>query len=90
VKLVMFSGKFVHHQERTQDEVDALIVGTVVLPELAKLVRLEEVARKTEINYTVMPVEEFIFRRSRRDPFVMGILGQSRVMIIGTETDLLS
>src|SRR3989344_2927275 len=90
IKLVMFSGKFVHHQERSQDEVDALIVGTVVIPELAKLVRAEEIARKTEINYTVMPVEEFTFRRSRRDPFVMGILGQSRVMIIGTETDLLS
>lgn len=90
IKLVMFSGKFVHHQERSQDEVDVLVVGTVVLPELAKLVRAEEVARKTEINYTLMPTEEFVFRRSRRDPFIMGILGQSRVMIMGTESDLLS
>lgn len=90
IRLVMFSGKFVHHQERSQEEVDVLVVGTVVLPELAKLVREEETARKTEINYTVMPPEEFTFRRSRRDPFVMGILGQSRVMIMGTENDLLN
>ena len=89
VKLVMFSGKFVHHHERSQDEVDVLVVGTVVLPELAKLVRAEEVVRKTEINYTAMLPEEFGFRRSRRDPFIMGILSQSRVMIMGTETDLL-
>ena len=90
IKFVMFSGKFVHHQERSQDEVDVLVTGTVGLPELAKLARAEEIARKTEINYTAMPAAEFEFRKARRDPFVVGILNQSRVMVIGTETDLLN
>lgn len=88
LKLVMFSGKFVHRQERQQDEVDVLVVGTVVLPELAKLIRAEEAVRKTEINYTAMLPEEFGFRKSRRDPFIMTIINQSRVVIIGNEQEL--
>jgi hypothetical protein len=63
-------------------------VGTVVLPELAQLVKLEETRRGRELNYTVMTEEEFAFRKRRRDPFVIGILTGSRVMIVGDEEEL--
>jgi hypothetical protein len=68
--------------------VDVLVVGEVVLPELAALIRAEEEKRGQEINYTVMTPEEFIFRKRRRDPFLLGILGGPRVMIIGEEEEL--
>ncbi|MBI4035177.1 MAG: hypothetical protein HY381_02160 [Candidatus Chisholmbacteria bacterium] len=90
IKLVMFSGKFVHYQERRQDEVDVLVVGTVVLPELAKLIRAEEANRKSEVNYTAMTGEEFGFRKARRDPFIVSIISQSRVIVIGSEEDLVT
>ena len=60
------------------DEVDLLIVGNVVLPELALLVREEEKRLNTEINYTVMTEEEFDFRKKKRDPFIVSILSGSR------------
>lgn len=88
---IMFSGRFARHKERKkEDEVDILLVGDITLPELAALVRAEESKRKTEINYTVMTREELQFRKQRRDPFLLGILAQSRVMIIGDENDLVS
>jgi hypothetical protein len=73
---------------RGKNDVDLLIVGEVVLPELAALVRQEEEARKTEINYSVMKQDEFLFRKERRDPFLLGILSKSRVMIVGDEEGL--
>jgi hypothetical protein len=86
---VMFSGKFVRRIERKkEDEVDILVVGEVVIPELAALIRMEESKRGKEINYTVMSREEFDFRKKRRDPFLLGILAGSRTMIIGDEVDL--
>ena len=88
LKLVMFSGRFVRRKERQQNEVDVLIVGSVVLPQLAALIREEEARRGQEINYTAMTTEEFEFRRSRRDPFLLGILGGSRIMIVGNEDEL--
>ena len=88
IKFAMLSGKFVRHKDRQQNEVDLLIVGDVVLPELAAIVRKEEARRSTEINYSVVTQDEFLFRRERRDPFLLGILAKSRVMIIGDEEGL--
>jgi hypothetical protein len=86
---IMFSGKFTRHKPRKKDdEVDILIVGDIVLPELATIIRAEESKRNYEINYTVMSREEFDFRKKRRDPFILTILAGSRVMIIGSEEDL--
>lgn len=91
VSFIMFSGKFVRMKDRKrEDDVDILIVGEVVLPELASLIRVEESKRGKEINYTVMSREEFDFRKKRRDPFLLGILSGSRAMIIGDEEDLVN
>lgn len=91
IGFVMFSGEFVRHLEKANpDQVDVFVVGDVVLPELAALVRQEETKRGVEITYSPMTREEFQFRKSRRDPFVLGILAGSRVMIIGNEHDFVS
>ena len=74
--------------KKDNDQVDVLVIGDIVLPELATLVRAEESKRSREINYTVMTEEEFLFRKRRRDPFVISILTGSRVMIIGDEEEL--
>lgn len=90
IKYAMFSGKFVRKIEKTAEEVDFLMIGTVVLPELALLVRNEENRLGKEINYTVMTDEEFDFRKSRRDPFLLSILSGSRVMLLGDEESMLA
>lgn len=90
VKYAMFSGRFLRKMKEQPDEVDLLIVGNIVLPELALLVREEEKRLSTEINYTVMTEEEFDFRKKKRDPFIVSILASSRVMLIGDEETMLS
>lgn len=91
ISFVVFSGEFVRYTERANsDQVDVLVVGDVVLPELANLIRQEESKRKYEINYSPMSKEEFQFRKSRRDPFIQGILMGSRVMVIGDDLDLVN
>ena len=91
LNFIMFSGRIARRKLRKkEDSVDILVVGDVVLPELAAIIRKEESARGKEINYTVMSREEFDFRKKRRDPFLLGILSGSRVMIIGDEEDLVA
>lgn len=88
ISFVMFSGKFVKRIPRKEEDIDILIIGNVVLPEVAALVHQEQTKRSEEINYTVMTDEEFDLRKRRRDPFLEGILQSSRIMIIGEEEDL--
>lgn len=90
IKYVMFSGKFVRKQKENPEDVDLLVVGTVVLPELSLLVRNEERRLGTEINYTAMTEDEFNFRKKKNDPFILGILSGSRVMLIGDEESMIS
>lgn len=90
IKYVMFSGRFIRKIKKSPEEVDLLVVGTVVLPELALLVRNEEARLSTEINYTVMTEEELQFRKQRRDPFIYGIINGSRIMLIGDEEHMLA
>lgn len=88
LNFVLFSEKFVNFAQRSADEVDVLVVGEVVLPELTAVIRQEESRRDKEINYTVMSLEEFNFRKRRRDPFLFRILEGPRIMILGSEQEL--
>lgn len=88
LKFVMAAGAFVRRKPKDNDSVDLLVVGDVDLELLDQLIKKEEVRLKKEITYTVLPTEEFVFRKQRRDPFLLGILSQSRFMIIGDEEGL--
>lgn len=90
IKYAMFSGQFVRRVKRNPEDVDFMMVGTIVLPELSVLVRKEEGRLGTEINYTAMSEEEFKFRKKRNDPFIDGILFGGRVMLIGDEEAMLA
>ncbi len=90
IKYAMFSGHFVRKTKKNPEDVDMLVVGTVVLPELAMLIREEEARLGTEINYTAMTEEEFTFRKKRNDPFISGILSNVRIMIVGDEEAMLA
>lgn len=89
ISFVMFSGRFARMKPRKKDDnVDVLVVGEVVLPELAMIIRTYESKLGREINYTVMTREELDYRKKRRDPFLQSIFLGSRVMIIGDEEEL--
>jgi len=90
IKYVAFSARFARRAPKVDpDKVDVLIVGEIVLPELALLVRGEEAKRGEEINYTVMSEDEFVFRKKRHDPFIVATLSGGHVMIVGDEEELL-
>lgn len=88
IKFAMLSTRFARKMTRKPDSVDLLLVGQVVLPQLSNIVKEVEAKLNREINYTVMTEEELEFRKSRRDPFILTILYNSRIMLIGDEEDL--
>lgn len=89
IKYAMLSGHFVKRKPHKQTEVDMLIVGDIVLPQVALVVKNTEAELDREINYTAMEEEEFEFRKRRKDPFIQRVLFSSRVMLIGDEEKML-
>jgi len=88
LRVAMLSGRFARGLPTKEGAVDLLIVGEVTMQELANIIREEEKNRGREINYTVMTKQEFDFRKKRRDPFLFGILTDSRIMLVGDELEL--
>lgn len=87
IKFAIISGRFARVMPRKEGLVDLLMVGDIVLPQLAAIVKAHENQLRGEINYSIMAEEEFIFRKSRRDPFIMELMMRSRIMLIGDEEE---
>ena len=82
--------KYVKRAPIKEDEIYALFVGVVVVPEVESIMNTAKKDFGWEINYTVMTEEEFDFRKKRRDPFVLGILSSSKIMVLGDEQEFVN
>lgn len=89
IKYAMVATRYFKNQPSSQDDVDLLVVGQVVLPELQALVADEQTRRDNEINYSFMDEAEFNFRVKRRDPFILRVVTQPKVMLLGDEEELM-
>lgn len=89
VKFAFLSTRFVKYIPSSSEDVDLLVVGNIVLPELQAIIADEQAKRESEINYSFMDEAEFRFRVKRRDPFILRVLIQPKVMLVGDEDELL-
>lgn len=89
IKFVALSTKFAKKLPIKEDEIYLLFVGTIVSPEVESIVGSVEADFGRGINYTVMNEEEFVFRKKNNDPFVWRFLKHPKVMLIGSEEELI-
>ena len=89
-KYAVLARSFVRGRASTVLDVDLFVVGGVNIEVLKNIVSNEEKKKNRELNYTVMGEDEFNFRKRRNDPFIVKILSQSRVMLIGDEEEFSS
>lgn len=87
IEFIMFSEEFVGGLPPKNQQVDILIIGDIVLQELQQIIKTEETRIGREINYTALPSQEFEFRKTRRDPFIMEVLYGTHVMVLGSEAE---
>ena len=87
IRFAVLSRAFLRGRASSVLDVDLFIVGSVNMEVLQKLVKDEESRSGKEINYTVMPEDEFTFRKRRNDTFISKVLSQSRTMLIGDEEE---
>lgn len=74
-----FTGRFV---DAPDISTDILIVGSITQADLEKMVSKFESEIPYEINYTLMPKDEFLDRRQVADRFLFSILNGEKVVMI--------
>lgn len=90
IKYAFISTKFARGEKRTAQEVDLVVIGKVIMPQVALLVKNYEEERQTEVNYSCMTEEEFSYRLARKDPFITAVLTQPRITLIGDEVSMVA
>lgn len=82
VRVVILSGNLVHGSE---SDVDLLIAGSINKTQVKKFVKeLEEEEGRT-ITYVVMEYQDFYYRLSIRDRFIMSVINTKHTVIADTE-----
>lgn len=90
IKYAMLALRFVKNNPSEENQVDLLVVGQIIVPQLQALVADEQTRREHEINYSFMDEAEFKFRVRRRDPFILKVITQPKIMLFGDEEEMLS
>lgn len=79
IKFACLSGKFIGLDD---SPVDLFIVGRINKKALLRIIKRMEVGLGEEINYTVMPLSEFIYRQEMHDRFIDDILNAEHLKIV--------
>jgi len=89
IKFASLSIKFIKQQPIKKDEVYFLLVGMIIIPEIEAFIKKMEEVSGRQIDYTVMTEDEFIFRKRNNDPFLWRFLRTPKIMICGSEEELM-
>ena len=79
VSYLALTGSFLGREDMA---VDMFIVGRINSDKLTKLIRKFEKSLGTEINYSVMTVKEFNYRREMTDKFLFSILESPKIVLL--------
>lgn len=78
-KVIILTGVFVG---KPRIESDILLVGKVTEKRLANSIKLAEKFAEQQVNYTIMPMAEFEYRRIMSDRFLKNVLENHPVIVV--------
>lgn len=82
VRVGILSGKLVHGSE---SEVDLILAGSINKTQAKKFVKELEEEEGHSLNYVVMEYQDFYYRLSIKDRFVMSVINTKHTVIADTE-----
>lgn len=82
VRVAILSGKLVHG---SASELDLLLAGSINKTQAKKFVKELEMDEGLSLNYVVMQYQDFYYRLSIKDRFVMSIINTKHTVIADTE-----
>lgn len=88
IRLAFVYGSMATGQERSESDIDLMVVGEISPQEIALPLRRARELLGREINPTVYSSAEFAKKRAARDHFVSDVLTKPRLLVSGNENEL--
>jgi predicted nucleotidyltransferase len=88
IDLAFIFGSFAKGEEGSQSDVDILVIGSISARELSGLLSPLKEELEREMNPIVLPMEEFQERLKASDNFILSVMEDPRIFLIGGENEL--
>jgi hypothetical protein len=88
IKFAILTSDFLTGVKSSTHNVDLVIIGEVNMSELESIISDFETKEKQEINYTVLKLSDYDLRKRRKDSFIMELLLNPKLMLIGSSFEL--
>lgn len=90
VHFAFIYGSYAKGEEKTHSDVDLMIIGDVDVNQLDPLASSLEKRLGREMNYLLFSPAEFQAKRKAKDGFLMDVLREEKIMLIGNENEFAS
>lgn len=88
LRTVFIYGSIASGNELDDSDIDLMIVGNLLPAELAPPLRRAQELLGRQVNPTVYSLEEFKKKRAAKNHFLLHVLGQPKLMVLGRDDDL--
>lgn len=85
IEVAFIYGSFAHGDMDADSDLDLMILGNIPLEELAPIIAKLESGLNRSVNYTIHTPAEWRKRVDNNDPFVLRLLTEPKVILIGTK-----
>jgi predicted nucleotidyltransferase len=88
VQLAFVYGSMAAGEAKAHSDIDVMVLGDATFADVARALHPAQASVGREINPTVMTPSEFARRRHTRDGFVLTLMRQPKIWLIGNNDDL--
>jgi predicted nucleotidyltransferase len=88
IETAFIYGSFAAKREKGTSDIDLMIIGNPDTSELNEKIAALEKRLKREINPTIYGLEEYKAKKKTKSGFIMELLKNPKIMVVGKEDDL--
>lgn len=88
IEYAFIYGSIASGTETSKSDIDLMVIGEISLEGLLRLMKGAEKALGREINPSLYSVKEYISRMKKKDPFIVQVMNEPRMMLLGDDDGL--
>ena len=89
IQVVVLTNSFIKKSYDSNTDVDLLFIGEMKVRELSSAISHLEKDLKRDIRFSAIRKEDFEFARKKKEPFLMNILENDKIILFGQISDIL-
>lgn len=88
IEVAFIYGSFAKNNEKAASDIDLFVKGNIDEDSIVREINKIEKSLKREINYTLYTHEEFKKKKVKKDSFILDLLQNPKIFLIGDKNDL--